>query len=243
MGLAHCLCISRAEMQRMYSQACESRSPEGSEKRGWLPSCLTRRSYSHPLQVCRTLSSGHICRQRLSRQTAVGKIAFRLCFRCEFEEQTLPANSFEILAHTLDLTANGARLGSIRHQLKVLDTLTIFYRQRRMEFTVVWTKLLDGRSEYQVGLQAFSQEKEGWGMNLFISAIQPLTAPQRRRERCEPENIMRNLLIKLWSNDEGQDVAEYAVMLAVVLVIVASTVRLIGANASNVFSQVGSTIQ
>jgi hypothetical protein len=83
--------------------------------------------------------------------------------------------SFEILAHTLDLTANGARLGSIRHQLKVLDTLTIFYRQRKMEFTVVWTKLLDGRSEYQVGLQAFSQEKEGWGMNLFISAIQPLT--------------------------------------------------------------------
>jgi hypothetical protein len=81
---------------------------------------------------------------------------------------------FEILAHTLDLTANGARLGSIRHQLKVLDTLTIFYRQRKMDFTVVWTKLLDGRSEYQVGLQAFSQEREGWGMNLFISGIQPL---------------------------------------------------------------------
>jgi Flp pilus assembly pilin Flp len=54
---------------------------------------------------------------------------------------------------------------------------------------------------------------------------------------------MRYLLFKLWSNEDGQDVAEYAVMLAVVLVIVASTVRLIGANASNVFSQVGSTIQ
>jgi Flp pilus assembly pilin Flp len=56
-------------------------------------------------------------------------------------------------------------------------------------------------------------------------------------------NIMRYLLFKLWSNEDGQDVAEYAVMLAVVLVIVVSTVRLIGANASNVFSQVGSTIQ
>jgi Flp pilus assembly pilin Flp len=55
--------------------------------------------------------------------------------------------------------------------------------------------------------------------------------------------IMRYLLFKLWSSEEGQDVAEYAVMLAVVLVIVVSTVRLIGANASNVFSQVGSTIQ
>jgi Flp pilus assembly pilin Flp len=47
----------------------------------------------------------------------------------------------------------------------------------------------------------------------------------------------------LWSNEEGQDVAEYAVMLAVVLVIVVGTVRLIGANAGNVFSQVGSSIQ
>ena len=56
-------------------------------------------------------------------------------------------------------------------------------------------------------------------------------------------DIMRYLLFKLWFNEDGQDVAEYAVMLAVVLVIVASTVRLIGANASNVFSQVGSTIQ
>ncbi|MFY9684112.1 MAG: hypothetical protein WA416_15060 [Candidatus Sulfotelmatobacter sp.] len=54
---------------------------------------------------------------------------------------------------------------------------------------------------------------------------------------------MRHFLFKLWSDEGGQDVAEYAVMLAVVLVIVASTVRLIGANASNVFSQVGSSIQ
>ena len=47
----------------------------------------------------------------------------------------------------------------------------------------------------------------------------------------------------LWSNEEGQDVAEYAVMLAVMLVIVISTVRLIGSNAGNVFSQAGSSIQ
>jgi Flp pilus assembly pilin Flp len=47
----------------------------------------------------------------------------------------------------------------------------------------------------------------------------------------------------LWSNEEGQDVAEYAVMLAVIVVIVVSTVRLIGMNAGNVFSLVGSAIQ
>jgi Flp pilus assembly pilin Flp len=44
----------------------------------------------------------------------------------------------------------------------------------------------------------------------------------------------------LWRNDEGQDVAEYAVMLAVILVIVIGTVRLIGGNANNVFSAVAS---
>ncbi|PYX07608.1 MAG: Flp family type IVb pilin [Acidobacteria bacterium] len=46
----------------------------------------------------------------------------------------------------------------------------------------------------------------------------------------------------LWSEERGQDIAEYAVMLAVVLVIVVGTIRLIGSNANNVFSQVGSSI-
>jgi Flp pilus assembly pilin Flp len=54
---------------------------------------------------------------------------------------------------------------------------------------------------------------------------------------------MGNLFRNLWSDEQGQDVAEYSVMLAVVLVIVIGTVRLIGSNASNVFSQVGSSIQ
>lgn len=49
-------------------------------------------------------------------------------------------------------------------------------------------------------------------------------------------------LYRLWSQEEGQDVAEYAVMLAVVLVIVVGTVRLIGGNANNVFSSVSSSI-
>lgn len=50
-------------------------------------------------------------------------------------------------------------------------------------------------------------------------------------------------LKKLWRNEEGQDIAEYSVMLAVVLVIVVGTVRLIGSNATNVFSNVASGIQ
>jgi Flp pilus assembly pilin Flp len=47
---------------------------------------------------------------------------------------------------------------------------------------------------------------------------------------------------KLWSCEDGQDIAEYAVMLAVILVIVVGTIRLIGGNANNVFSSVASSI-
>ena len=53
---------------------------------------------------------------------------------------------------------------------------------------------------------------------------------------------MVTFLRRLWSNEEGQDIAEYAVMLAVILVIVVGTVRLIGSNANSVFSHVGSTL-
>jgi Flp pilus assembly pilin Flp len=54
---------------------------------------------------------------------------------------------------------------------------------------------------------------------------------------------MRNLFRNLWSDQQGQDIAEYSVMVAVILVIVVGTVRLIGSNANGVFSQVGSAIQ
>ncbi|PYX00357.1 MAG: Flp family type IVb pilin [Acidobacteria bacterium] len=54
---------------------------------------------------------------------------------------------------------------------------------------------------------------------------------------------MAQFLQQLWSNEQGQDIAEYAVMLAVILVIVVGTIRLIGGNANNVFSSVSSSIQ
>jgi Flp pilus assembly pilin Flp len=63
---------------------------------------------------------------------------------------------------------------------------------------------------------------------------------------CKLERSLRgtnSALRQLWSDESGQDVAEYSVMLAVILVIVVGTIRLIGSNASNIFSQVGSAIQ
>ena len=46
----------------------------------------------------------------------------------------------------------------------------------------------------------------------------------------------------IWSDEKGQDIAEYAVMLAVILVLVIGTVRLIGGNANNAFSSVASSL-
>lgn len=53
---------------------------------------------------------------------------------------------------------------------------------------------------------------------------------------------MKDFLNKVWLNDEGQDIAEYAVMLAVILVIVVGTIRLVGSQANNVFSETASAI-
>jgi Flp pilus assembly pilin Flp len=54
---------------------------------------------------------------------------------------------------------------------------------------------------------------------------------------------MSKMICRLWSDESGQDIAEYAVMLAVILVLVVGTVRLIGSNADNAFSQAASSIQ
>jgi len=53
---------------------------------------------------------------------------------------------------------------------------------------------------------------------------------------------MKEILFKLWTQEQAQDIAEYAVMLAVILVIVVGTITLIGGNANNVFSSVASSV-
>ena len=54
---------------------------------------------------------------------------------------------------------------------------------------------------------------------------------------------MTRLSLKLWTDDTGQDIAEYAVVLAVILVLVVGTIRLIGSNANNAFSSAASALQ
>jgi Flp pilus assembly pilin Flp len=54
---------------------------------------------------------------------------------------------------------------------------------------------------------------------------------------------MIQVLRTLWWDEQGQDIAEYAVMLAVILVLVVGTIRLVGSHANNTFSSVASSVQ
>jgi Flp pilus assembly pilin Flp len=53
---------------------------------------------------------------------------------------------------------------------------------------------------------------------------------------------MFSLISRLCFEDNGEDIAEYAVMLAVILVLVVGTIRLVGSNANNAFSSVASSL-
>lgn len=76
-----------------------------------------------------------------------------------------------------------------------------------------------------------------FGVPLFMHGGVSVHSSEKEREP------VAKLLQHLWKDESGQDIAEYAVMLAVILVIVVGTIRLIGSNANNVFSAVGSSIQ
>jgi len=65
----------------------------------------------------------------------------------------------------------------------------------------------------------------------------------RRIEPLHGGASLNHLFRKLWWHDGGQDIAEYAVMLAVILVVVVGTIRLVGSHANTVFSSAASSIQ
>jgi Flp pilus assembly pilin Flp len=132
------------------------------------------------------------------------------------------------------------------------DEVTVLFLQRRMRVRVARTKEMKRGSEFQVGLQALTQERDASGLNFAEPAKHPPRHSRRVRFRRLHDkgramegkgNRSFAWLKQLWSEDKGQDIAEYSIMLAVILVIVVGTVRLIGSNANHVFSEVGSAIQ
>ena len=78
---------------------------------------------------------------------------------------------------------------------------------------------------------------------MLRSACEELQCPFADQPVVHGGQGMRQVLTGLWQRDEGQDIAEYAVMLAVILVVVLGTISLIGRNANNIFSSVASALQ
>ncbi|MGA2020289.1 MAG: hypothetical protein ABSH02_06855 [Candidatus Sulfotelmatobacter sp.] len=113
----------------------------------------------------------HLTRPKITRRSQT-RIPGVLPVRVRGKEAS--GAQFEALVHTLDLTPTGVRLGAVRRELKALDTLVVLFRKRRIEFTVMWTKLMvepaadknDAPGEYQVGLQMVAQESDPWGLGV-----------------------------------------------------------------------------
>ena len=82
--------------------------------------------------------------------------------------------------------------------------------------------------------QTIIKEPE-WPHSPGSPCILPRPRPAWRSVMC--------VLSQLWTDDQGQDIAEYAVILAAILVIVVGTIRLVGSNANTVFSEAASSIQ
>jgi hypothetical protein len=61
--------------------------------------------------------------------------------------------------------------------LSLLEEVTVFYRQRKNLFRVIWTKKMKGTSEFQVGLQALTQDSEAFGLNFADYKRQPVPQP------------------------------------------------------------------
>jgi hypothetical protein len=79
--------------------------------------------------------------------------------------QDISGKPFTELAHTLDITCAGARLGAIHHHVKPGDAIKVQYRQRSIQFRIVWIQLLEGSStEYQIGLEAVTPVMDAWGL-------------------------------------------------------------------------------
>jgi hypothetical protein len=88
-------------------------------------------------------------------------------------------NSHSELVHTLDITDTGARLGGVRHPLKVGSLITLQYKQHKASFRVVWTEAVPGRTEHRVGLEALAY-KDVWGLGADLRAhakAQPIEQP------------------------------------------------------------------
>jgi len=94
--------------------------------------------------------------------------------------------------------------------------------------------------------KVLAQKRSITPLQLILAHRSIRLAPQHQSPAGQNQRggiSMTDLIFKLWRDDQGQDILEYAVMPAVILVIVVGTIRLIGSNANTVFSSAASSIQ
>jgi hypothetical protein len=91
-------------------------------------------------------------------------------FAIKVSGRDMTGKIFDKLAHTLDLSRNGARIGAIHFELEENDRLTVQYRARKIEYRIAWVKKLEGSKEYQIGLRAIRQDQNPWNLRAHEAA-------------------------------------------------------------------------
>lgn len=69
------------------------------------------------------------------------------------------------LAHTVDISPIGGRLGGLRNPLQTGQTIMLQRGKNRSQFRVIWTKQL-GPGEIQAGIESVACETKIWGIDL-----------------------------------------------------------------------------
>ena len=98
--------------------------------------------------------------QKRSRNRVRGVLPLRIQWTDE------AGKSHNELAHSLDLSSRGVRLGGLRHQLAPGAVVVIKHKQWSNRFRVVWIKPVEGTPEFQAGLESLESGKDLWGLEL-----------------------------------------------------------------------------
>jgi len=83
-------------------------------------------------------------------------------------------------AHTLDITASGARLGSLRSELKTGEIIVLHRGAKKAKFRISWVQQVNPK-EIQAGIEALEPRENFWGVDLTA---------EEREEKKNAEMLM-----------------------------------------------------
>ena len=98
--------------------------------------------------------------QKRSRNRVRGVLPLRILWTDE------AGKSHNELAHSLDLSSRGVRVGGLRHLLAPDSVVVVKHKQWSTRFRVAWIKPVEGTPEFQAGLESLETGKDLWGLEL-----------------------------------------------------------------------------